>query len=736
VDLDAQLRQLAAHEPLGLAPVSGEAFLSPLWYRVAALRPALKVQARIRRHRFRGQVWYVIHEPSSGRFHRFTPAAYQLLGAMDGRRTMDEVWKLALDELGDDTPGQEEVIRLLAQLHSADLLHCEVSPDSAELFERFGRQRRARRKSNWRNPFSIRIPLWDPDRFLIRTLPWLKPLFGWQGAIVYCATLGVAITLAALHWPELTGNLSDRVLTAQNLVVLWLCFPVVKFLHELGHGYAAKAGGGEVHEMGVLFLVFMPIPYVDASAASAFRNKWHRVLVGAAGMLTELFIASLFMVVWVMAEPGWLRAVAFNVMLIAGISTVIFNANPLLRFDGYFILSDLIEIPNLGNRGTQYWRYLAERYLFRMPSAEPPLATPGERRWFLFYTPAALVYRIFVLMAIVLYIAAAWFFIGVVLAIWGAVTMLLLPLGKFIAYLVKLPRAARARRRAIAVSSAAVGLVLVLLALVPVPFRIQTEGVVWLPEEAHVRAGADGFVRAVLAPPGGVVHTGAPLVESHDPAVAAQIRVSTARIRELEAQLDRLLFTERVQAELTRQELMSERAHLAHMRRRAEDLVARSGTSGRLVLDRASDLPGRYYRKGDLFGYVVHDGGGIVRAVISQDDVDLVRSRLVRVDVRLAERQEAVYSAVLLREVPAARDELPSAALSSEGGGRFAADPRDPKGAKSMETTFQLDLALTQPLPSATYGGRVYVRFVLEPETLGQRAYRRLRQVFLTQFHV
>ena len=146
--------------------MSGEAFLSPLWYRLAALHPSLKPQARVRRHRFRGEVWYVVQDPASGRFNRFAPAAYQLLGLMDGRRNMDAVWQAALEQLGDDTPSQEEVIRLLSQLHAADLLQCETNPDSAELFERFARHERTRRAARWKSPFSLRFPLWDPDVFL------------------------------------------------------------------------------------------------------------------------------------------------------------------------------------------------------------------------------------------------------------------------------------------------------------------------------------------------------------------------------------------------------------------------------------------------------------------------------------------------------------------------------------------------------------------------------------------
>src|SRR5207249_5625477 len=266
-----------------------------------------------------------------------------------------------------------------------------------------------------------------------------------------------------------------------------------------------------------ILLVFTPVPYVEASAASGFRSKWRRVLVGAAGMLVETFIAALAMFIWVAAEPGVLRAVAFNIMLIAGVSTLVFNANPLLRFDGYYILSDLIEIPNLSQRANRYWRYLAEKYIFRMKDSEKPPSAPGEAGWLFFYAPAALVYRVMVLVAIVFYIAAEWFFIGVALAIWGAVSMFVLPVGKFLSYLLALPRRGKTRKRAWTISGAVSGALLIFLMAIPMPHRVITEGVVWLPEEANVRAGADGFIKAILARPGDEVAAGTLLVESHDP---------------------------------------------------------------------------------------------------------------------------------------------------------------------------------------------------------------------------
>lgn len=711
-------------------------FLSPLWYRVAGLRPALKAQARIRRQRFRGRVWYVVQDPASGRFSRFTPATRQLLGLLDGQRTMEEVWQCALQQMGDDVPSQEQVIALLSQLHAADLLLCGSSPDVTELFDRFHRQQRAKTVFNLRNPLSIRIPLWDPDRFLSRALPVLAPVLGWGGALAWIVAVGCALALAGVHWPELTSNLSDRVLGADNLLLLAVCYAAVKALHELGHGVLTKAGGGEVHEMGLLFLVLMPVPYVDASAASGFRRKWRRVLVGAGGMLTELFIASIFMVVWVLAEPGLLRAVAFDIVLVTGISTVVFNANPLLRFDGYFILADLLEIPNLAARSNRHWRDLVERYVFRMPNLEHAGATPGERRWFLFYAPAALLYRLIVTLTIIVVIASKWFFIGVVLAVWAALTMLVVPLARLPGYFGALPGTSRVRRRAVVTSSLALAAASVLLTVVPAPFRIQTEGVLWLPDEAQVRAESSGFVQAVLARPGDLVRAGTPLIDSVDPLLAAQVSVSEARVAELQARLDQELFSDRVQAELTRQALATELANHRRLTERSERLVARSRVDGVLMLDRQQDLPGRYFRQGELYGYVVHDARRIVRMVVAQEDIDLVRNRLARIDVRLAERGDTVYRASILREVPAADVNLPSPALSSEGGGRLATDPRQPKSGKALATTFQFDVVLPEGVQAANYGGRAYVRLALEPEPLARQAYRRVRQLFLSQFNV
>ncbi|MCP3982593.1 MAG: PqqD family peptide modification chaperone [bacterium] len=713
-----------------------ESLFSPSWYRVAGLTPRLRGHTRVYHHDYRGESWYVLQDQASGRYYRFSPEAYRLIGLMDGERTVQELWDAATEYLGDDAPTQPEVVQLLSQLHSADVLLCNVPPDTAELLKRSEKVRRTKWRQNLRSPMALRFPLLDPERFLARTVRFVRPLFTVWGAALWLVVVASAAVLAGMHWPELTEDVTDRVLSAQNLVALWFIYPALKALHELGHGYAVKTWGGEVHEMGIMLLVLMPIPYVDASAASEFRSKNRRVVVGAAGIFVELFVAALAMFLWVNLEPGVLRSMAYNTLIVAGVSTLLFNGNPLLRYDGYYVLADLLEIPNMGQRGQKYLGYLVQRYAFRAKDVKPPRTGPGERFWFVTYTVAAFVYRIFVYVAIVLFIAGKFFFIGILLAAWAAFSMVAMPLYKGVKFLVSSPVLREKRPRAILLSGIALAVILVLLFAVPLPNRTRCEGVVWIPEEALVRAGAAGFVSRVVVEPGTRVATGDLLVEGSDPLLAANVEVYRARVEELRARYDAALATDQVQVRILEEELASARAQLEDAEERLTDLDIRSPTAGVFVLPRAQDLPGRWVQQGDLVGYVLEVRHPTVRVVVPQSTVDLVRQRMQGVEVRLAERLDWIIPAEMQREVPGALEQLPSTILGSAGGGEIAIDPYDPEGTKALGKMFQFDIRLAQPIEDLLVGGRVYVRFDHGKDPLAFQAYRSVRQLFLRQFNV
>ncbi|MCD6043364.1 MAG: peptidase family, partial [Burkholderiales bacterium] len=708
----------------------------PSWYRVAGLKPRIRAHAAIHRHAYRGEVWFVLHDQAAGRSHRFSPAAHHFIGLMDGSRTVQELWEATGKHLGDAAPTQEEVIRLLGQLHSADALLCDVPPDATEVFRRHQRHERMEWRRRLWTPLALRFPLWDPDRFLDRTLRWMRPLMGWLGALVWLAVVGAGAVLMVSHWTDLTENVIDRVLAPQNLLLLWLVYPLVKALHELGHAYATKRWGGEVHEIGIMLLVLVPVPYVDASSAWGFRDKGKRMVVGAAGIAVELFLGALALFVWLSVESGAVRAVAYNVMLISGVSTLLFNGNPLLRFDGYYVLADAIEIPNLGTRANKYLGYLFQRYLFGAADAENPAASAGESAWLLFYGIAAFLYRMFIMFVIILFIAGKFFIVGVLLALWALATQVVVPVGKSLNFLVSSPWLRRQRGRALGTSLVVTVVLLAFLFLIPAPSWTRAQGVVWVPEEAQVRAGTEGFVERLLAAPGTDVVRGQPLIEASDPFLRTRVAVLEAQLRELAAQYDALVSEDRVQAAMVREEMAAVAADLSRSREREAQLILRSPANGRLVVPGAADLPGRFVSKGQLVAYVVEAKAPTARVAVGQDDIGLVRARTRGVEVMLAGWGADPFPAEIRREVPGASRQLPSAALGSMGGGPYAVDPRDTQGVTTLGRVFQLELALPPEMSSPYLGARVFVRFDHGYEPVGFQVYRASRQLFLRHFDV
>jgi putative peptide zinc metalloprotease protein len=708
---------------------------SPLWYRVACLRPGLSPQARIERHSYRGQTWYVLHNQLTGRLYRFSPSAHHLIGLMDGARPVETILEATHAALGDAAPTQQECIQLLAQLYQADVLRTDVTPDTRELFERFLKQRRTRWKQRLRSPLFVRIPLIDPDRFLERWAPRLRFLFTWPALTLWAVVVLLAAVQAGTHWAELTENLIDRVLAPQGLLLIWLCYPLVKALHELAHAFAVKVWGGEVHDMGITLLALIPVPYVDASTASAFPQAQRRIIVSAAGILVELFVAALALFAWLSLEPGLARSAAFTVIFIGGVSTVLVNGNPLLRYDGYYMFADAIGMPNLASRSTRYIGYLVSRYAFGVQQVRSPATSPDERPWLAFYALASFIYRTLIVFAIILFIAERYAAVGVILAAWAVIGLFVAPLGKRILYLLNSPQLERRRLRAVTVSALGVLVPLVTLFLLPVPLATRAEGIVWPPEQAEVRAEVDGVVARLLARPDSYVRRGEALIELEDPLLNTQVRILEAKSRELEARRDASRSSqERVEVAILEEQLRVARAELARARERLDARLISSPADGRFLVSQPQDLPGRYFRHGEVIAYVADLNKPTVRAVVPQSDIGLVRARTRAVSVRLSERIAGSLSARLGRVVPAGTYELPSPALGTTGGGSIPTDPADPDGRRTLRQVFEVELTL--PAPVTTLGGRAYVRFDHGLEPLAQQWFRRIRQGLLKRFHV
>ena len=705
---------------------------SPMWYRVADLRPQLRRECEFHTHVYRGAHWHVLHDHASGRVHRFTAPAHFLIRLMNGEQSVDEMWRKAEDKYGEAAPTQPETLELLARLHGADLLRSNVPPDVDELF----RRHRGASSRKWRqrlaSPLAVRLPLFDPDEFLDRTIRYVTPLLSPAGLVIWLTVVMTALVLAAANWTELGAVAIDELVTPGNLLLVWLCYPLIKLVHEFGHAYAAKRWGAEVHDMGVMFLVFIPLPYVDASSTAAWPERHRRMLVAAMGIMVELFVAAMALFVWLLVEPGTVRTLAYTVMLIGGVSTLLFNGNPLLRFDGYYVLADLIDVPNLATRGNRYIGYLAQRYLLGLDDAVSPVATGSERGWLAGYALAAFLFRTAILFVIVLYIASEFLFVGILLAAWAVLAQLLLPAWRKVTWLFTDPRIAERRTRAAVVSAGFFVVLLLALFVIPAPLNTRTEGVVWSPDESQIRAGASAVVERLVATPNTIVEPGETLLVAADPELTSRVAILDADLREARARYTALRATEQVQAGNVMDEIRTIEADLADARRRLDSLTIRSPARGVFLVDRPQDLVGRYLRQGELVGFVADLSQGTVRVAVTQADVGLIRTRTEGVELRFAEDVGALLPARVSREVPAASNRLPTAALGTAGGGLIGVDPDDPDGVETLDTVFHVELKIDRPVERI--GARTFVRFAHGTEPLGQQWYRRLRQLLLRQF--
>jgi len=717
--------------------MGASSLFSDSWYRVTELKPRLRHHVEIQRRFYRGKRWYVLQDHVTGKFHRFSPDAYFVIQLMDGSRTVNDIWIQASNKLDNQhLPTQDDVIQLLSRLHHADVILGGVNPDSDDIVQRQETLRKKKVRSYFINPLGLRFPLFNPEPLLQQIHGLSRLIFNPLSGCLWLLLVVAAFVMALKNWDILSHNVADRVLSAENIVLLWLVYPIVKFMHEMGHALAVKRWGGEVHEMGIMLMVLVPVPYVDASDAHAFRKKYQRIMVGSAGVAVELLLASLAMWFWLYAEEGMSRAVAYNVMLIAGVSTLVFNLNPLLRFDGYHVLADILEIPNFGQRANQYLGYLIKQYIFCAKDIPVPSEASSEKCWFIFYSIASFFYRMFILYVIVLFVAGKYFIIGALLAIWAAIMMLLVPVFKVIRVAWTDPRLDDHFGRGMFVCATGMIALVMMCGLIPAPSSTLAEGVVWVPEQMWVRAGSDAVVSQVLARENKAVHSGDVLMHCEAPELKAKITVIVARLAELQVRLTTAMKEDRVQAKMLQEEIEQTQAQRRYLSDRMAALIIRSPADGIFMMKEPENLVGHFVHRGEMLAYVVKPDALQVRAVVKQEHIKQVRENTKRIELRLSEHFSDIYTTSLLREVPAAIRTLPSMALAVEGGGHIVLDPQSKQKPQAFKSLFQFDIALPAAYSARMMGSRVYVRFVYADEALLLQWYRQLRQTFLSVLHV
>ncbi len=714
-----------------------EATFSESWHRVATQRICLQPAARVRRQNFRGERWFVIENPFTNEYFRLTPDAYEFVIRLHPSRTVDEVWRECLDRFPDRAPGQGEVLQLLGQLYFANLLQYDRATDAAGLFERYRKRQQREWQSRLLNIMFMRFPLLDPDRFLVRTLPLIGRLISPFGAVLWLLVVGWGLKIVADNWSALKIQ-SQGVLAPANLPLLYVGMALIKAVHEFGHAYFTRKFGGEVHVMGIMLMIFTPVPYVDATAAWSFRSRWHRVLVGCAGMIVELFFAALLTLVWANTGQGTLHSLVYNMMFVASVSTVVFNANPLLRFDGYYILSDLIEIPNLSQRANQHLRYLAERWLFGVRQAESPARTRREAVWLPVFGVASGIYRVVVFGGILLVVADHFFLIGIVMAAACFISWITVPAVKFVQYLASSPRLDRQRPRAIAISAVLLALVIGVLQFLPLPSHFRAPGVLQAARWTQVVNEAAGQLTQVLAQPGATVRAGQPLVRFASTELALDLAQARASQVEIETRLRAVLPHDAASLKPLQAMLAAATDRVAKLQADQDALTVRARHDGVWVAPELKDSGGRWLARGTPLGLLIDPASFQFTATVKQEEADaLFRSRLDRAEVRLYGQIDEILETRRWQVIPGSQRVLPSPALGWHAGGEVPVAADDSRGLKAAEPFFEVRAPLAGTNAVAYLHGRSgKIRFDAGWEPLLPRWIRSLRQLLQKRYQL
>lgn len=722
---------------------------SDYWYRVGQTRPALSPHAQVTRQHYGPSIVYIVEDPASGQFYRMSEAAYFFIGLLDGVRMVDEAWDSCNVQLGDGAPTQRECIDVLSKLQMFGLL-CGTLPLAPDMvLERKHQARKTKRQRRTGRWLFFSIPLINPEPFLERHKTIVKAVFSKWGLAIWALTLLVAIWLVATNRDGLGREFNiDTFARPETLLSLTVVFLLLRALHELGHAAACKAMGGRSTEIGVIMIVMMlPLPYCDATSAWRFPETWRRVVVSLGGVFFELFLAAIAGIVWATThEKTTAHDVAYQVMLISSVATFVFNMNPLLRYDGYYILSDLMGAPNLQGRSKEFWRFLSERFAFGVRGSKPPYIRDRAEAWLLgVFGLCSFPYRMFIMTSICLLIASKFLTLGVVAALLVAVIWFIWPLFKLVGYLASSPQLMGHRTRAISFVGAMVGALVLLLAVIPVPAAGYASATIEPAIRSPLRNEVSGFVVEIFAQINDDLEQGDPIIRLNNPQLEAQKIRLQARLGEAKAHLDQAMESSPTERALAQIEIDSIELSIEHLRGRIEALLITAPTTGRLLPTenaRLRELIGTFITPGTLIGFVASVDDVVVRTAVPDREVAYIFRGWSpdeglgdgpKASIRLRNEPGRVIGAKIIRVEPAGTRELTNPSLAVSSGGEILMDRSEPSELKTVEPYTTVELKADVPADELFLGMRARVRFGVEPRPLAAQWWRRLRQYFTSR---
>ncbi len=642
------------------------------------------------------RIWYLVEDEITGRFFQIGLPQYTFLSTLDGKRTVDEVLMKTASLLRQDAIDQREAANICKWAIESGLVETELSnsanrraeKDNAEVLQK---------SAQWLNPITFKIPLFNPDGLIEIAARYCGWVVSWGGMLLWLIVVAGGFFQLARHWSDF-ANQRVAAFSSDDFIWLAVTWLLLKLVHEFSHALVCKRFGGRVKSFGMLLLLMIPLPFVDVTSSWRFESKWPRILTAAAGMMAEVFVAAIAAMVWVSCTPGPMRYHAGNIIIAATLHTFLFNANPLMRFDGYYMLSDWLEIPNLYTHGRQYVKQLFKWIYFGNKGT--PVGEVGFR---------ALVVRVyglmtmvwFVLIAVGLLLGAASMLegVGLVVAVVGGCLWIGLPLFALVKYLTIGSLVEKPNRAHFAVAmSLTLAVVGGVLLACPSPSVVSAPVVIDYEPLSIIRSKAAGFATAIHVENGAQVTAGQLLMSLENPELVAELESLEIDIKISRLRCDTYLTSGDI-ASLNLEEESLEGMHRRHAElvQMVQDLKVCAITDGMVLARDLHTARGKYYQPGDEILSIGQSNQIQAIALGRQEDVDwIAANQTSHVDLCIWGRDRRQWiSGQIDRVDPRARDELPHEAFAATVGGPLAVVSREQ--VESTDAGEEDSLMLTSP---------------------------------------
>ena len=665
-------------------------------FELGETRLALRDDLRFSAQRGRHSKTFLIEDCASGEFYRIGEAEYTFLSLLDGKTTLASALATTCSIVGAKAFDEQDAATICKWLVDTGLAATRASTAASRIKNRRDESDSAK-LLGLLNPISIRIPLFNPDRFVAaanRAIGWIisKP----AAVVWFVVCLYAAVSLAANF--DRFGGGNVEVFSRNNWLLLGVTWMVLKLVHEFAHALTCRRFGGRVRNCGVLFLLMIPLPFVDVTSAWRFANKYHRILVSAAGMIAEVFLAAIATLVWLQVDAGIVSQVAANVMFAASVNTLFFNANPLMKFDGYHMLSDYLEMPNLTKYGNQHVMGVCRKLFLGLPAAPIPWA--GLRGAIVkVYGFASLVWKILICVSLVFGAANLFPGFGFLIALFAVVLWLAMPIAKFAKYLIfgtEFEQPGRVRFATVFLSCL---MVLVFLgSLVPSPTVVTSPIVIDYQPLATIRSETTGFVRQIHVSPQQIVAAGDLLVTMHNPQLDSrmaetQSRLQSAKLTAAAHQEERKIGAWQIE----QQTIVSLEKQLAETSLSIDRLTITAPFDGQVIMHDGSELLGTYVTPGRELLAIGDPARKEAVALVSQSDARSLRDAVGQ-SVQLKIWGQAGTIAGTVREVvPKLRSDLPHFSFAGMYGGPLTVVDRTQYTSEEATTPDASQLVLIQP---------------------------------------